>query len=415
MNDRLTTWLPLARVVWVAFFILILGLWSVGIGTLFLEPVPDCVQVRCDPFDFNLQDLEVARAMGLPTGFLGGTLTVIFNTLAGLAYFVIAGVIFSRKSDDWMGLLVSFVLVYVGGLFFTSSDDALLRRVPETRLLVDVIDLPARLAILYLLFVFPDGRFIPRRMRWVFLFAVTLILLSEVFSANGTIQGLTILLVPPTILAGATFTQIYRYTRVSSPTERQQTKWVVVGFVGVLSVMFTWQILEFAFPPAQPSLSRIYALYLAVPLINFSALLLPLSLAFSILRYRLWDIDVIIRKTLLYTLLTMALAVVFFGSVTLIQSIVSGLSGQQSALATVLSTLAIAALFNPLRQRIQSLIDRRFYRRKYDAQQVLAAFAQTARDETDLERLTGALVRTVEEAIQPTNVSVWLVNPEQEV
>jgi hypothetical protein len=126
------------------------------------------------------------------------------------------------------------------------------------------------------------------------------------------------------------------------------------------------------------------------------------------LRYRLWDIDVIIRKTLLYAVMTALLGLVFFGSVVLLQRLFEMVTGQQSQLAIVLSTLAIAALFNPLRTRVQATIDQRFFRKKYDAQQVLAQFAITARDETDMNALTTELARVVKETMQPKIVRVWL-------
>jgi hypothetical protein len=129
------------------------------------------------------------------------------------------------------------------------------------------------------------------------------------------------------------------------------------------------------------------------------------------LRYRLWDIDIVINRALVYSLLTGTLALVYFGSVVLLQALLRVFTGQGSPLTIVASTLAIAALFNPLKRRIQDTIDRRFYRRKYYAEQVLAQIAATVRAEVDLDHLADSVLRLLEVAIQPEHGSLWLAEP----
>ena len=137
------------------------------------------------------------------------------------------------------------------------------------------------------------------------------------------------------------------------------------------------------------------------------ALALPVSIGVAMLRYRLWDIDIIIRKTLVYSILTALLALIYFGGVVLLQQLTRSITAS-SDLAIAVLTLVIAALFFPLRRRVQNAIDRRFYRRKYDAAKTLAAFGVTARDEVELDKLTSELLNVISETMQPTTVSLWL-------
>ncbi len=141
---------------------------------------------------------------------------------------------------------------------------------------------------------------------------------------------------------------------------------------------------------------------------NLATIPFYLAIGFSITHYRLYDIDLIIRKTLVYGALTAALALVFFGGVALLQFLFSTISNQRSEIGIVISTLAIAALFNPLRNRIQAGIDRRFYRRKYDAEQSIIRFAEAARGETDMEQLSAELLAVVADTMQPVQLSLWL-------
>jgi len=166
-----------------------------------------------------------------------------------------------------------------------------------------------------------------------------------------------------------------------------------------------------AFPALlQPGVSKVLYGLIVTTVINLSLLLIPLSIGVAILRYRLWDIDDLINRTLVYVSLSVTLALVYFGGVATTEAIFRALTGQeqQPQLAIVVSTLVIAGLFMPLRRRIQGFIDRRFYRRKYDARKTLEAFSAKLSHETDLDALSDDLISVVGETMQPAHVSLWL-------
>ncbi len=202
----------------------------------------------------------------------------------------------------------------------------------------------------------------------------------------------------------AILSQVQRWRRSSGDT-RQQLKWFAYFLATAVTL---YMFIEAYGAMFNPAIFTAFGglLYGAVLLLVFGGF--PLMVGVAVFKYRLYDIDVIIHKTLVYATLTVLLALFYFGSIIFLQSAVRALTGEESPLVIVLSTLLIAALFTPLRRRVQTAIDRRFYRRKYDAQQVLAQFAKHARDEVELDALSMELVRVVEETMQPERVSVWL-------
>jgi hypothetical protein len=201
------------------------------------------------------------------------------------------------------------------------------------------------------------------------------------------------------VLFASAVSLVVRFRR-SAGVERQQIKWLAY----TVSVIPVWFLVN-------PVIVDNPFLVGAIDALLFAGV--PVATAIAILRYRLYDIDVVINRTLVYGVLTATLAGVYFGSVVSLQYLFRSFTGQESQLAVVASTLAIAALFHPLRRRIQAFIDRRFYRRKYDAVKTLEAFSVKLREETDLDALTGELVAVVEETMQPAHVSLWLRSPQE--
>jgi fumarate reductase subunit D len=197
---------------------------------------------------------------------------------------------------------------------------------------------------------------------------------------------------------------VLRYRR-SRGEEREQIKWIAFA-ASVIGLLFLiGLVISLIYGSTPPSWTRLLDTMTALSYTG-----VPIAVGFAVLKYRLYDIEVIINRTLVYGSLTLLLALVYFGGITATQAIFRTLSGQeqQPQLAIVVSTLVIAALFNPLRRRIQAFIDRRFYRKKYDAAKTLEAFTARLRDETDLQALNGELTRVVRETMQPSHVSLWL-------
>jgi hypothetical protein len=282
--------------------------------------------------------------------------------------------------------------------------------------------------LVYLLLLFPDGRLVSRRWRWFAWLSVAVFTVATIWAAlqPGPMTGLGPIRNPlgievatgtledaldsvtgslmAVVGLGAAVSLFVRL-RHAEGVERQQIKW----FTYAAAVLVCSAILY--------TVSSVYQL-VSAPWVSWVGLVLTLAsmlgttvaVGVAVLKYRLYEIDTLINRTLVYGSLTALLALVYFGGVTVVQAVFHTLTGQerQPQLAIVVSTLVIAALFMPLRRRIQSFIDRRFYRRKYDARKALEAFSAKLRDETNLDALSDDLVGVVRETMQPAHVSLWL-------
>jgi len=293
---------------------------------------------------------------------------------------------------------------------------------------------PVGLLGIYMILLFPDGKLPSRRWRpLAWLSGAVMILFSVAITfAPGPLEdhpgvrtplGLEalghpwvkvvvtgiVLLLPVCILASA-LSLVWRYRHAGGEV-REQIKWVAfaASFVGVVYLSTLVGGLFFAPEASATEQAPLWTAFLQ-HMVQLSFAGVPVAIGFAVLKYRLYEIDIIINRALVYGSLTATLIALYFGVIIVLQRVFDVLTGvgEKPTLAVVISTLLIAALFTPLRRRIQSFIDRRFYRRKYDARKTLEAFSAKLRDETDLEALNNDLVGVVRETMQPAHVSLWL-------
>ena len=403
-------WLLLARVGWVALVVLTLAIFFASLPVYVALLQTPCVGTACAVASGQLSAGQVGalKGMSLSLGdYAGFTVAITFAQV--VVCVVVSTVIVWRRSHDRMALLVALLLVTFGPMIATSTIQASPSpwQVPNQCLFF----LANALFVLVFL-LFPTGQFVPHWMRWA-LIVLLPGLVPLAFLAPLTLTtplGWLVVLVFLGALATLVVVQVHRYRRVSSPLERQQTKWVVFGLAVLVTLGFGGEVPPLLIPtladPNSPS-GSLYQLAVGT-IITCLGLLIPLSFGFAMLRYRLWEIDVLINRTLVYGALTIILTGVYIGLVIGLQALLRGFISQDNGVAIVLSTLIIAALFQPLRQSIQRIIDRRFYRSKYDAAKTVAAFSATLRQEVDLSQLREQLLAVVQETMQPTHVSLWL-------
>jgi hypothetical protein len=344
-----------------------------------------------------------------------------------LLFFLIAAFLYRLRSHEWLVLLTAAGLVSFA-LHITPTLKTWMDAEPDLAvigILFKAIGLGLSFLFLYL---FPSGFYAPR---WIRLFALLWVVWAVLWllypdSVLSFEDPYTIDLIGFVLLMAwwgtGIFAQLYRYWRVSGPVERQQTKYVTFGatIVAIAYCLYV-PLRQLMLVLPRPDLADIIFHMIAPYVYLVLVAAIPITITLSILRYRLWDIDLIIRRTMVYTALTLTLAVLYFGSVVLMQVLFVAISGRstgspslvtlRSPLAVVISTLGIAALFTPLRKRIQNDIDRRFFRNKYDTDKTLEAFSASLREETDLDELSEGLLKVVTETLQPESVSLWMQKP----
>jgi hypothetical protein len=379
-----------------------------------------------------LGGIALARTTGsidpeLPSGSVGDAVSVVLVLATVLTFSMVGAIVASRHPRNpigWifctMGLVVGFGTLASGYAEYWLTSGSGSQSLGETAawfaswwwtLLVFV-------PTTFLLLLFPDGRLPSPRWRpvaWCAGLGITAFVVGFALDAGPLgdfpmvanpygvgspvvrVVAVAAALVVGVCMVASAISVIVRARRAGR-VERQQIKWLAYGGAVVVGTIFVGGVIS------------IWSVTISIAVITVALLGLPISTGIAIVRYRLYEIDLIINRTLVYGSLTGTLALVYFGGVATTQAIFRGLTGQeqQPQLAVVVSTLVIAALFNPLRRRIQGFIDRRFYRRKYDAAKTLEAFSAKLRDETDLDALSDDLVGVVRETMQPAHVSLWL-------
>ena len=352
------------------------------------------------------------------------------STLATIAFSTVGAVIAPRTPSDnpigWLfcvgGLLFAVTHVSAEYAIYTllASPGSLLPAGEATAWLTSWLWVPQLGSVVLVILLFPDGRLPSRGWRWFAWLSALLVLTGAFLCAFA--PGPTIALGPVnnplgveslpndayksvervmnTLIFVAVISLILRLRRARE-LERQQIKWFVYATV----LLISGGILTY---PVSEAVGSVWLKWISFVPFIVGVMSIPISMGIAILRYRLYEIDLLINRTLVYGLLTATLVAIYFGGIVLLQGLFVALTGEQSTLAVVASTLLIAALFTPFRRRIQSFIDRRFYRRKYDARKTLEAFSAKLRNETNLEALSGDLVGVVRETMQPAHVSLWL-------
>ena len=362
------------------------------------EPIPVCTQPDCDPFVLYTSDVEFTDDLGLSASALNTYFRALLITL-NVVFLAIAVWIFRSRSHDPMAWLVSLTIVMLGlGVFSYVTT-----RLPAVNdVLAWAVSVFVSLAIVLfflLIYLFPSGTFQPRWMRYSAIALAVLAVVVAISAAGLATAAMNAAYFAFMLALGALglYSRVYRYRNVSGPVERQQTKWVAFGLAGPMVTISLWMTALTVFPADDPSTERIYFIIAANTIGLTSAILFPVAVAFAVLRYRLWDVDVLINRTLVYGPLTAILAGAYIASIVLFRLLSVALTGERSDVVIVLTTLVVAAMFAPVKTRLQAVVDR-YFKEPPDAARALRALQTQARSVAEMLDASHLATRLLDEA-----------------
>ena len=393
-----------ARTAWLAVSGLTLGLATAGFVKVFDRP--------------ELLRAPEVEALVVQLGISIRGVVAVTLLAPMLAVSIIAIFLFWRRSDDWSVMLFSLALLLTTA-YATRSLAALKDAYPALQPPVRFAWCLAFILLIILLYVFPDGRFVPRWTRALAAAAIVIIALSpglpgDLLNLPGTSEGISTLRGRATVLAlmglwgTGIVAQVFRYRHVSGTIERQQVKWILFSLSLLMVVIAMGLVVPSLFLHLPDAWFAIVLLATA-PL----GIAIAVSTAVAVLRYRLYDIDRIISRTVAYATLSLLLGMVYAVLVLALGQLFGGIGAKPPTWGIAAATLVVAALFQPVRRRVQGAVDRRFNRRHFDAVRTVEAFTRSLRTEVDLGSLSDELLRVVGQTMQPATMSLWLRSSEE--
>jgi signal transduction histidine kinase len=386
------------RVAWILVAVFAVGLFAHGVLVEYATLQTLCPADSCKTGQLPAAGLRSLRDLGLSTGFYAG-FAVALDTLLATVYCAVSAAIFWRRSVDRMAMFASFALLLFGTATFPNAVDLLAEVHPVWWLPVVVLGTLGSVCMSVFLYTFPDGRFVPRWTFWVALAGITWQTLEYFVPGwtSGVWPSRLGILVWSVFLVVAVFAQAYRYRRVSNVVQQLQTKWVVFGISAALLVLLSVMLALIASDPAPSSSRSLALLLLGSAIYSLAMLLIPLSIGVATLRYRLWDIDLIINRTLVYATLTagvVGLYVLVVGSVGVVLRV------QGNLLVSILAAGLVAALFQPVRERLQRAVNHLMYGERDDPYAVLSHLGQRLESALAPDDVLPAVIRTVREALK---------------